>query len=110
MAANGDAATKCHQNDWRFPAGCKTGAAMSHFQGCACAEAAKRTAPPCRPLAKPTGVPELDELVGDWLRWDQNPCTRNQIAELANSGNVPGKENENGRGGKEERKEDDGRN
>ena len=77
--------------DWRFPPkdkNCASGAA--HFQGCACAEAAKR-APPCRPLAKSTGVPELDDLVSDWLRWDQNECTRSQIAELANNGNIPGK-------------------
>jgi len=82
--ANGD---KCPE--WRFPLkdkNCASGAA--HFQGCACADAAKR-APPCKPLAKPTGVPEIDDLVSDWLRWDQNECTRNQIAELANKGNVP---------------------
>jgi len=74
--------------EWRFPLKNKNCTSGVHFQGCACAEALKR-APPCRPLAKPTGVPELDDLVSDWLRWDQNDCTRNQITELANKGNIP---------------------
>jgi len=74
---------------WRFPSKDPNGkAGIEHFGGCACADAAKR-APPCRPLAKPTGVPELDDRVNDWLRWDQNDCTRNQIVELTNKGNIP---------------------
>jgi len=75
--------------EWRFPADVKngSGAAETHFRGCACAE--QKNAKTCRPLAKPTGVPELDDLVGDWLRWDQNECTRGQIIDLTHKGNIP---------------------
>jgi len=81
-------AKRCPQ--WRFPANAKDGAGVAHFSGCVCEELAKsKKACVCRPLAKPTGVPELDALVNDWLKWDMNDCTRNQIVDLSNKGNVP---------------------
>ena len=75
--------------EWRFAANEKNRSSVgAHFQGCACADV--KRAPPCRPLAKSTGEPEIDDLINDWLRWDRNECTRNQITELANKGNIPG--------------------
>ena len=84
-------AKRCPQ--WRFPANATNVAGVAHFSGCVCEELAKsKKACVCRPLAKPTGVPEVDALVNDWLYWDMNDCTRNQIIDLANKGNVPGEE------------------
>jgi len=76
--------------EWRFPSAAPTannGSRAAETRGCACAE--HKNTKPCRPLAKPTGVPELDERVGDWLRWDQNECTRGQIIDLTHKGNIP---------------------
>jgi len=75
------------KDNWRFPASKDCEKKIGQLVDCVCAEAPKR-ANPCRPLAKLTGISELDDLVSDWLRWDQRESTRTEIIELTNKNNV----------------------
>jgi len=73
---------------WRFPASKGREEKIGQLVDCVCAEATKQ-AKPCRPLAKPTGIPELDDLISDWLRWDRCDSTRTQIVELTYKNDIP---------------------